>query len=117
MTTKTEGKLSKVSATQVNKHLKVVDVFREIDFMMPIGQIKFFLESAKNEGNTLTDIANLSELPLATASRYLANLTQIDRYKQPGLALLDAYENPMNRRQKIIVLTELGRKVIDKLNA
>ena len=111
------SKLSKVSASQVNKHLRVVDVFREIDPLMPIGQIAFFLQVAKNEGCTLSDIASQSDLALATASRYLANLTQIDRYKQPGLALLDAYENPMNRRQKLIILTELGRKVIDKLNA
>lgn len=109
-------KLSKVSASQVNKHLKVVDVFRRIDMNMPIGQIAFFLNAAKLEGHSLSEIAEASGLPLATASRYLANLTKIDRYREPGLCFLDFYENPMNRRKKLIVLTEVGRKVIDQLN-
>jgi DNA-binding MarR family transcriptional regulator len=110
-------KLSKISAAQVNKSLKVIDVFRELDPMMPIGQVAFFLTAAKNEEMTLSEIAERSGLAIATASRYLANLTGLDRYKQEGLNLLDAYDNPMNRRQKLVVLTDAGRKLFSKLPA
>jgi DNA-binding MarR family transcriptional regulator len=110
------SKLAKVSATQVNKHLKVVDVFRALDPTMPIGQVKMFLEAAKNEQSTLSELAERSGLALATASHYLTNMMVMDRYKKKGLDVLDAYENPMNRRQKLVVLTERGRKLIDQLN-
>lgn len=109
-------KLSKVSASQVNKSLKVIEAFRKIDITMPIGQVAFFLNAAKNEGLTLGDIAAITNINMANASRYLANLTKIDRYKEQGLGLLDAYENPVNRRQKLIVLTDAGRKLINEIS-
>lgn len=82
---------------------------------MPVDQIVFFLVAAKNEGLSLREIAEQAGVNANTASRYLANLSDLNRFKQPGLKLLEAYDNPMNRRMKIIKLTEDGKKVIESL--
>lgn len=107
-------KLSKVSASQINKSLSVIEAFRRIDSNMPIAQVAFFLNAAKNEGLSLTDLADMSGILLANASRYIVTLSN-GKLGEKGLDLLDYYENPVNRRQKLVVLTEKGRKLIAQL--
>lgn len=107
-------KLSKVSASQINKSLNVIEVFRKIDPAMPIAQVSFFLNAAKNEGLSLTDLAQMTGILLANASRYIVNLSG-GKPGEKGLDLLDYYENPLNRRQKLVVLTERGRNLLTKL--
>lgn len=107
-------KLSKVSASQINKSLNVIEAFRKIDSNMPIAQVSFFLNAAKNEGLSLTDLADMSGILLANASRYIVTLSN-GKLGEKGLDLLDYYENPVNRRQKLVVLTEKGRKLIAQL--
>lgn len=107
-------KLSKVSASQINKSLNVIEAFRRIDSNMPIAQVSFFLNAAKNEGLSLTDLADMSGILLANASRYIVTLSN-GKLGEKGLDLLDYYENPTNRRQKLVVLTEKGRKLVAQL--
>lgn len=108
-------KLSKVSASQINKSLNVIEAFRRIDSNMPIAQVSFFLNAAKNEGLSLTDLADMSGILLANASRYIVTLSN-GKLGEKGLDLLDYYENPVNRRQKLVVLTEKGRKLVAQLS-
>lgn len=66
------------------------------------------------EGMTLTELAKKASISLATASRYVAALGKINRKKEEGLKLVEAFENPMERRQKIIRLTKKGQTVVNK---
>lgn len=106
---------SKVTVAQINQNLKLFEVFRHLDAEMPAGQIVFFLNAAKLQGAHLREIADASGTKVTTASRYLANLSEKDQYRQNGLGLLRSYENPENRRMKIVELTEAGQELLQAL--
>lgn len=108
--------ITKPPVAALNKYLKIFDVFQMLDVEMPIGQIVFFLNAAKLEGSSLSEIAAASDAKLGTASRYLSNLSKIDRFRRAGLDLLKSHENPMNRRMKVIELTDKGIAVLAKLH-
>jgi DNA-binding MarR family transcriptional regulator len=104
------------SIAAIDRHLRIFDVFRNLDIEMPIGQIVFFLTAAKLEGGSLREIAQASGAKMTTASRYLSNLSPKDAYRPAGLNLLIARENPMNRRMKVIRLTDEGNRVLAALS-
>lgn len=107
--------LPSIPVAAINKQLKIFEIFKDLDYTMPVGQMVFFLTAAKLEGQSLQDIARDSETAVSTASRYLTNLSVKSRVGTKGLGLLRAYENPDNRRMKIIELTSEGRQLIEKL--
>lgn len=101
-------KLTKLSAA--------IQLIRDVDSEMPLGQIMFFLTVAQNEGKSLREIAEACGFLVGTASRYMANLMFIPKYRQnAGVSLIHAYDNPTDRRQKVVVLTPAGKKLIEGL--
>lgn len=108
--------MSTQDRVKINKVETVINRISEIDNEMPLGQIRFFLAVAKNEGQSLRDITTQCGLLVGTASRYMANLMFIPKYRQnAGVSLIHAYDNPVDRRQKIIVLTPAGKKLVEGL--
>ncbi|MES2048891.1 MAG: hypothetical protein V4447_10850 [Pseudomonadota bacterium] len=101
-----------ITVAEINKLLKLFEVFRHLDVEMPIGQLVFFLTAAKLEGASMREIADASGTKTSTASRYLANLEAKDQFRQSGLNLLHSYDNPANRRCKVIQLTQEGKKLL-----
>jgi hypothetical protein len=67
--------LPAISTSAINKQLKIFEIFKSLDYMMPVGQMVFFLTAAKLEGQSLQDIASTSQTVVSTASRYLTNLS------------------------------------------
>ena len=87
-----------------------------VDPEMPLGQAKCLLIVAQSEeGMSLTDIAKKAGIGLATASRHIAALGKINRKKEDGLKLIESFEDPMERRKKIIRLTSKGRTTIKRI--
>lgn len=64
---------------------------------------------------SLSDIAKKASIGLATASRYIGALGKINRKKEEGLQLIESFEDPMERRKKIIRLTAKGRAAVRKI--
>jgi len=109
-------KLTTEERVKVNKVLGAVQAVRSLDSEMPLGQLVFFLTVAKNEGAPLREIAEQCNMLMGTASRYMANLQFIPRYRQQaGVSLIEAFDNPADRRQKVIVLTPAGRTLLEDL--
>jgi DNA-binding MarR family transcriptional regulator len=106
---------SKISTKEIFKYLKIVEAFRAIDQDMPIGQVVFFLHASREEGSSLRDVAQMANCKMATASRYLSTLSVRSRKADDGLDLLYYEENPMDRRQRLIYLTDKGCKLLDVL--
>jgi DNA-binding MarR family transcriptional regulator len=101
---------------KINKVLAAVQAVRNLDAEMPLGQLVFFLTVAKNEGAPLREIAAQCDMLMGTASRYMSNLQFIPRYRQQaGVSLIEAFDNPADRRQKVIVLTPAGRTLLEDL--
>lgn len=83
---------------------------------MPIQQAKcLFIVAQEPDGMSLSDIAKKAGIGLATASRYISALGKINRHRQEGLQLIEAFEDPMERRKKIIRLTTKGKIAVRKL--
>lgn len=99
---------------------EINDLFRRLQELhpeMPLGMAySFFVIASKDsEGVSLTDLANRVSIGLASASRYVAALGVADRRRDPGLGLVEAREDPLERRKKIIKLTPKGRAFINKV--
>ena len=97
--------------------LKCVAELRKIDSEMPLPQVHclFLLAKAGETGMSLTELSKAAEIAMATASRYIGNLGKINRFKEEGFNLVESYEDPMERRKKIIRLTPKGRVLINRL--
>lgn len=67
------------------------------------------------DGTSLTDLASKVGITMATASRYVAALGKVDRHHRDGLNLVEAFEDPLERRKKIIRLTSKGKAFIGKV--
>ena len=100
----------------LNEALRLIQAIREIDSEMPLQQIHCLLLIAKEqEGMSLSDLAKKAGIGLATASRYVAALGKINRHREEGLKLIESFEDPMERRKKIIRLTAKGKVALNKV--
>jgi DNA-binding MarR family transcriptional regulator len=90
--------------------LRLITAIRTIDPEMPLPQVHCFLIVANSEdGLSLSEIAKKANVGLATASRYIASLGKINRHREEGFQLIESFEDPMERRKKIIRLTTKGK--------
>ena len=97
-------------------YLKFIQGIAKIESEMPLQQLHCLLViSQAEEGLSLTELAQKVGIGLATASRYVAALGKQNRHREEGLLFVEAFEDPMERRKKIIRLTPKGRIAIQKL--
>lgn len=100
----------------MRQYIEFLQRVAEIDPEMPLQQLHCLLVIAEaNEGLSLTDLAKKVGIGLATASRYVGALGKINRRREEGLKLIEAFEDPMERRKKIIRLTKKGTTTTYKL--
>lgn len=97
-------------------YLKFIQGVSHLESEMPLQQLHCLLViSQAEDGLSLTELAQKVGIGLATASRYVAALGKQNRHREEGLFLVEAFEDPMERRKKIIRLTPKGRLAIKKL--
>ncbi len=95
---------------------RVLTGISAIDPEMPLQQARcLFIVAQSEEGMSLSDIAKKAGIGLATASRYIGALGKINRRREEGLKLIESFEDPMERRKKIIRLTPKGKIIIQKI--
>lgn len=70
---------------------------------------------AEREGRTAREISELTGLSQPGVSRNVAALGRVHRSQKPGLGLVEAAEDPGERRRKIYFLTKKGQHFIQKL--
>lgn len=96
--------------------LDTVDTLRsEVDSEMPLQMVAVLLTIAAEEDVPMAEVARVTNLSQASISRNVAALGMIHRKKKPGYGLVDAYEDPMERRRKLLRLTPKGRSLINKI--
>lgn len=94
----------------VDEAYKLLDGIKEVDPEMPISQMMCLLVVSKSEdGMSLTDVSKKVGISLATASRYIGSLGRMNRHHKEGLNFVESFEDPMERRKKIIRLTTKGK--------
>lgn len=96
--------------------IQLIQGISKIEAEMPLQQLHVLLLIAEaGEGTSLTDLARSAGIGLATASRYVSALGKQNRHREEGLLLVESFEDPMERRKKIIRLTAKGKAALMKL--
>lgn len=89
--------------------------FRKLESDMPIAQAYCFLLIAQYEGLSVKELAERANIGMASASRYVAEFSKIGGRGREGYGFVDASEDPLERRKKIIKLTPKGKTFVSKL--
>lgn len=109
--------------TKINHHqaasslLRIVERFREFDGEMQAQAMAVLLKVAKSPlPIKMHDIAVELGLSQSTISRNVAYLGDWNRRKEAGHQLVEAYEDPAERRRKLVRLTAKGKRFVKSLN-
>lgn len=95
---------------QTHQALSMLSGVQKIDPEMPLQQVMCLLVIAQSEdGLSLTDVAKKVGISLTTASRYVSALGKTTRHRTEGLNFIESFEDPMERRKKIIRITTKGK--------
>lgn len=118
-----QTQLSLSKKPNINHHeacsqlLMVIERFREIDAEMQAQSIAVLLKVAKHPVPIkMSEIATELGLSQSTVSRNVAFLGDWNRRKEEGHKLLEAYEDPMERRRKLVRLTSKGKRFLKSTN-
>lgn len=93
------------------KLLKSIEMFRDIDPEIPSQTVAIFLTVA-NQATPIkmSEIAKKLSVAQSSVSRNISYLGKINRHHKPGLGLLDTFEDPEERRRKLVMLTPKGQQ-------
>jgi DNA-binding MarR family transcriptional regulator len=96
---------------------RLIHAIRLLDSEMPIPQahVLFIVAGAGSEGITMANLCRKAQIGQASCSRYVAALGKQGRHREQGLGLVQATEDPLERRRKIVTLTTKGQGFINKV--
>ena len=97
-----------------------LDLFRDIDSGMTVGEIAAFLLIAQGEtkdggGLTVEELMKAGEFALSSASRYSNGLAEKNRKGEPGRQLVTNFRDPADDRRKVLRLTPKGARLIQQI--
>nr|BAR25367.1 Transcriptional regulators (MarR) [uncultured Mediterranean phage uvMED] len=94
--------------------LKQIDTFRKYDADIHSQTIAVFLFVGRheaNEGVPMTKIAKDLNMAQSSVSRNVSLLSKWTWSRKEGLNFVEALEDPMERRRKLVKLTNRGKKL------
>jgi DNA-binding MarR family transcriptional regulator len=80
-------------------------------------QLQAFLLVAERSSISISELAELTDLSLSTASRYVAWFSRYGDRGKPALNVWDIVEDPGERRRKLVRLNENGERVYGRIRA
>ncbi len=108
---------SLIEGDEIATVIRVLEEFRRLDPDMPIQYALSFLTIAQNEGLSMGDLAQRLGIAQSSASRNIAALSKWHSFGKAGHDLVEAHEDPRERRRKIVNLTARGHHLIAVLRA
>ena len=101
----------------ISKALQLLNIFRDMDPDMTMGEAVSLLFIAQGErkdggGLTVTELSVKGDFALSSASRYMKSLGKKDRHGRPGEEVVSDARDPNDERRKILRLTTKGRRVL-----
>ena len=90
-------------------------MLRMLDDQMQAQQIAVLLGVALRPGLTVNTLGETVGISQSSCSRNIAALGEWHRKGIPGMGLIEAVEDPVERRRKVIFLTGKGRVIANKL--
>lgn len=96
----------------IDQMLKSLDPFFKLRTTMPARCVQAYLLVARKEGQSVSELAKIADLPVTTMSRNLLDMGDRNRYFEEGAGLVASEDNPFNRREKLYSLTPKGRALL-----
>ncbi len=97
---------------EIHSLMKVIDAIWGDDGDMPVQQARAFLAVAMCPGLTMGQLSTMLFMSQGACSKNVAALSKWQSLSSPGLDLIEAIEDPRERRRKILYLTSKGRRHI-----
>ncbi|NOJ48431.1 MarR family winged helix-turn-helix transcriptional regulator [Bradyrhizobium archetypum] len=88
---------------------------RELAPYVPAQTVTCLLVIASRPGITMQELAEETGLSQSSCSRNVAVLSRWETYGKPGLGLVEAFEEPRERRRKIVYLTADGQQKVQSI--
>jgi DNA-binding MarR family transcriptional regulator len=95
--------------------LHAVDAFIGLRKTMPLQYVRAFMLVATDEGRNVTEYAKRAGITPSLMTRHLADLGEINRYHKPGFGLVEQFDDPMDRRNRLMRLTAKGQQMVQKI--
>jgi DNA-binding MarR family transcriptional regulator len=113
-----------ISNLTPNQQLKLIQTllkeFREIDPWMGVQTAETFIVIAMRPGVSMSEVSEDTGLAQSSCSRNVALLSKWHRLGKPGANLVEAVEDPRERRRKIMYLNPRGiakvRSILSRIN-
>lgn len=105
-----------VDARSLSKLSAALGLFRVLDEGIEVARVEVFLFVARSGDCTMQELSEGLTLSQASCSRNVAALAEVNRQKQPGLGLLEKYQDPIEPRRFRIRLTIKGRQMVRTIN-
>src|SRR5262245_1857877 len=99
----------------LNRLDRVVRLFRELRYTMPLQYVTSFLAVALDEGRTVTEYADKLKTSKSVMSRHLLDIGPRARDMEPGLDLVEFKPRLTNLREHEYRLTPTGHALACKL--
>lgn len=94
---------------------EVIKRFRDFDLEMQMQTAQTFIAVAMQPGITMKELSEKVGISQASCSRNVSALSRTHRLNKPGMDLIVAAEDPMERRRKIVKLTPKGQRLAEAL--
>ena len=101
----------------MNQLLRQMQILQSYDPKFPINAAATLIYVALHGPCRKIDLEQALNLSTASGSRNTDYLFKLNRLRKPGLDLISKYEDPSDRRQLILELTEKGKALVQKLMA
>ena len=98
--------------------LAIIEEMRKFDPQLEAQAIAVFFYVGINGGNdgvAQQVISEALDIAQSSVSRNCYKLATINRHRKVGIGLLENFEDPMERRRKLVRLTAKGRRVFKTL--
>lgn len=96
----------------VRRLARCISEIRELHPEIQAQTFHVLLEVAIQPGITMSQLLKKTSLSQSSCSRNVSLLADTDRHGNPGLGLVEAKEDPIERRRKIVTLTLKGQELI-----
>ena len=101
-------KVSKAAVANIRRVTQIIETFRVLDKEMQAQTMQVFLLVAVKPGIQFGELMAATGLSKSAISRNVAALSRIHRKGHSGYDLVEAYEDPEDRRHKRVRLTRHG---------
>jgi DNA-binding MarR family transcriptional regulator len=108
---------SKQSVTEVQRItlkavLNALKPFRKERETMPLQYVAAFILVASDENQNVSTYATRAGTSQSLMTRHLMDLGEVNRHHSEGFGLVEAYDDLMDRRNRLVRLTPKGRHVV-----